>query len=324
MVPKPKLSRDVPRTVDLRPGANLFQALLILVFSVVGAIVGFQAFHSLKGPPGFEAMGKWIAAAGGGVLGMLVGTLVSGFILMFLPQTIATIDHDASINKYRRHCRRLNTMVSFCIIGVAVLLVWLSPLPLPAPDWLFLPWLVPMLVCYTLAQYHCRVLDLWLCPNCDHCFGRPGPYTRFPHHCDNCRYAIESDSDDSSPLASTIGTIVSSSEFLMKNPGENKRLKKRLWIAVTLIRSAGILSVATLASMLVLFLLTNLAEGTPLGVPYMAWLVITFVLVLASRCVEIGMVIFRLMTKEEIASYSKLKRCKEWPESWWEEDVERR
>ncbi|MBP88623.1 MAG: hypothetical protein CMJ64_18235 [Planctomycetaceae bacterium] len=98
---------------------------MIVAVSLVGAIVGYQLVVN----------GRWIAAAGGGVLGMIVATFVSGFILMFLPQTIATIEIQSSINKYRNLRRRLTILATFYLIWAAVAVGWLA-LSLPVTGWL--------------------------------------------------------------------------------------------------------------------------------------------------------------------------------------------
>jgi hypothetical protein len=181
--PEPTMTRDVPRTLDLRPSANIFQASLILVVSPIGAIVGFQ----------MVANGRWIAAAGGGIVGMIVATFISGFVLMFRPQSIPQIDALASINKYRRIRRWYTTCAVFFVCWVVVAVGWLF-CALPLAAWSIATWSVPMLACYVLLQYHRHVLDLWRCPNCGELFGRYGAFTRLPHHCPTCVFTVDRDS----------------------------------------------------------------------------------------------------------------------------------
>jgi hypothetical protein len=181
---RPELARDVPRTIDLRPSANVFQASLILVVSVIGALIGFQ----------MVADGRWIAAACGGVVGMIVATFVSGFILMFLPQTIPRIEIQTSINKYRNLRRRL-TLLAWCyVIWAAIAVGWLA-LSLPMNAWPISVWSFLMFVCYVLLRYSARVLDLWRCPKCDQLFGRRGAFARYPHCCRNCGFTVDRDGD---------------------------------------------------------------------------------------------------------------------------------
>ena len=182
---KPKLARDIPRRIDLRLSANLFQASLILVASLVGALVGYLAVVDER----------WIGAAGGGVLGMIVATFISGFVLMFFPQKIVTIELHAYIKKYRRIRRRLTILVSFYVVWAAVLLLALPFLAFPVTDTVIALLSLPMCVCYALQMYHVLVLDLWRCPSCNHLFRRRGPFARYPHYCDNCGYKVDRDGD---------------------------------------------------------------------------------------------------------------------------------
>jgi len=80
---KSTLPHDIPRTIDLRLAPNLVQASGIVLLSFVGAFVGYHAVN----------VGQWIAAAAGGVAGMVVATLISGVTLMFMPAA-ATSDVD--------------------------------------------------------------------------------------------------------------------------------------------------------------------------------------------------------------------------------------
>ncbi|QDU90757.1 hypothetical protein Pla175_41690 [Pirellulimonas nuda] len=176
---KSKLARDVPPTIDLRPSANAFQASLVLIASLIGALIGFQ----------IVANGRWIAAACGGIVGIIAATFVSGFLLMFLPQAIPHIEIQASIHRYQNLRRRLTVLAWCYVVWGAIAIGWLA-IELPTNDWLIAIWLLLMLICYAVLGHTARLLDLWRCPACDQMFGRRASFERYPHCCRNCGFTV--------------------------------------------------------------------------------------------------------------------------------------
>jgi len=63
--------------LQLQRGRNLFQAIALLIFAGIGAVVGY--FLTDDRPD--------IAALVGGVVGAVVGSFLSGFVLMLKPST---------------------------------------------------------------------------------------------------------------------------------------------------------------------------------------------------------------------------------------------
>jgi hypothetical protein len=180
---KSKLPHDIPRTIDLRSTPNAFQASAILFLSFVGAIVGYHAVH----------IGKWIAAAGGGVVGMVIATFVGGFILMFMPpQAVPTITMDEWLAKFRTWRRRLTFTASLCVCWIGLALAW-HYLTLPNNTTLVVSWSVLMFVLYVVPHYYVHVLRQCRCPMCDQLFGYRGAFARYPHCCQHCRFTVNRD-----------------------------------------------------------------------------------------------------------------------------------
>lgn len=99
--------------LQLHRGRNLFQLAALLILAAIGAIVGW--FLSEDRPD--------LAALVGGVLGMIVGTFLSGFLLMFLPPAATTMTLAKFQRKYRGTKRRL-------IISSIAFAVFLLTLPI--------------------------------------------------------------------------------------------------------------------------------------------------------------------------------------------------
>jgi len=180
---KPDLVRDIPRTVDCRLTANIFQGFSILVLSIVGALIGYRAVEEWQ----------WVAAAAGAVIGIIAATLTTGFILMFFPQRVPLTGVEDAIAKYRRIWRRYNVLVCFYFLWGVMWIAWIYFAPediiwdvVPAILWL---------VCFGVLIYHISLLDLWLCPSCGQNFARQHRFRRlfqrFPHECRKCKFKIE-------------------------------------------------------------------------------------------------------------------------------------
>ena len=180
---KSQLSHDVLRTIDLRSTLNLIQAWAILLLSFVGAVVGYHTVN----------VGQWIAAVGGGVVGMVVATFVSGFILMFAPpQTVPTMTMDAWIAKFRTWRRRLTFTTSLCVGWIGIAAAW-HCLELPTSTLLNSFWSVFMLLVYVVPHYYVHVLRQCCCPRCDELFRYRGAFARYPHCCRYCNFTVTRD-----------------------------------------------------------------------------------------------------------------------------------
>jgi len=179
-----KLVHDVPKTLDLRLSANLFQAFAIFVISSVGGIIGYRVVSE----------GKWYAAATGVVFGVIVATCITGFIVMLLPQPIPMITPQASVQKYIRFWYRFNLLGVSYLLGGTLTVAWTS-FQLSTPGWLSLGWFVLFFSCCGALLYHSRVLDQWRCPKCEKPFGRQRLFRRFPHRCRHCEFAISNERD---------------------------------------------------------------------------------------------------------------------------------
>ena len=180
---KSKLPYDVPRAIDLRSTPTCFQASAILLLSFAGAFVGYHAVN----------IGQWIAAAAGGVVGMLVATFASGFVLMFMPpQTAPTIAMDAWMAKFRTWRRRLTFTTSLCVCWIGIAFAW-HYLKLPTSTSLIALWSILMFVLFVVPHYYVLVLRQCRCPRCDELFGYRGAFARYPYCCRNCKFTVTRD-----------------------------------------------------------------------------------------------------------------------------------
>jgi hypothetical protein len=177
---KSKLPHDVPRTIDLRATTNVFQASAIVLLSILGAIVGYHAV----------GVGQWFAAAGGGIVGMVVATFISGLVLMFTPpQAVPTITMDAWIAKYRTWRRRFTFATVLCICWIGIAFAW-HYLRFPTSSLLIAFWSVLMFVFYAVPHSYVHGLRQCRCPSCDEVFGFRGAFARYPHCCRNCNFTV--------------------------------------------------------------------------------------------------------------------------------------
>lgn len=175
---KSTVVKDLPKTVDLRLSANLFQATSILLTSMIGASIGYRLVDEYR----------LLAASCGAVAGMIVATFFTGLVLMFLPADLPDIEKSAAIGKYRTLCRRFSMLGWFFVLwaGLAML-----SLPFIRNGWIIGIWGGTMLACYSLLLYHSHALDLWQCPRCGDRFGRRSVFKRLPHDCRHCQFTID-------------------------------------------------------------------------------------------------------------------------------------
>ena len=172
--------RGIPRTLDLRPSANLFQLCWILTLSAIGVIVGLLLVREAP---------VWIGAAVGALFGMVIGALVSGFVLMLRPPEPPLISANESIGKYRSIQRQGRLLILFtfawCSVGFAFCVAF---------GWQFIwVWVLIKFVCCLLNGYNSHQLAIWPCPDCGEPFGQLGVFEGYPHRCRSCGYTIEAD-----------------------------------------------------------------------------------------------------------------------------------
>jgi len=159
---------------------SLAQLAAIIVFSAAGAVIG--SFMTNNRPD--------LAALAGGILGMIVGTFVSGFVLMLLPTPIKTMTLRQIRSKYRQLRSRL-------IIATIVLALFMLTLPLIISQFgddestfacaMCVLWFgaTPVLFVYTkMLAYRLRK---WRCPACGEPFGKQWT------SCSNCGLSINPD-----------------------------------------------------------------------------------------------------------------------------------
>jgi hypothetical protein len=165
-------------------GRNLFQAGAVLLFAAVGAIVGYFATNDRPD----------MAALFGGVLGMTVGTFLSGFVLMLRPPPPAMLTLAEIQQEYRRSKRRL-TIAAIALAAFLLtmpLVIWRfadADSDLSVPVCVF--WIVATcgLCVYVRGLSHeCRT---WTCPNC----GKP--LEDEPSRCVHCGLSIDNITDQS-------------------------------------------------------------------------------------------------------------------------------
>ena len=163
--------------VQLHPRRNLFQLASLLVFAAIGATIGW--FLTDNRPD--------LAALVGGVLGMIVGTFLSGFVLMLMPAPTITITPQAFGRKRLALKRRLKiATIAFAVCVLSSPLI-ISKFGHEDSDFswgicLFWGCLTAGLCAYTkglaLSLRECK------CPACGKPFGRLGSA------CGNCGFQI--------------------------------------------------------------------------------------------------------------------------------------
>jgi hypothetical protein len=139
--------------LQLHAGRNLWQAASLVLFAIVGVAVG----SSLKFPR------PELAALAGGVIGAVVGTFLSGLVLMLVPPQAAKVSLAEVQAIYRSRMRRmyLSFAVAIAIIAVVAALVKFGPRG-NAFEWFFFAALPFILYANQLGFQ----LKNWKCPNC--------------------------------------------------------------------------------------------------------------------------------------------------------------
>jgi hypothetical protein len=112
-----------PEGLQLHAGRNFFQLFSLLFFAVAGAVMGWFATDDRPD----------IAALIGGILGMIVGTFLSGFILMRVPAPGAT----TTVSEFRRLHQKLRRRLIVALVAFCACTIGLSfTVPLAnADDW---------------------------------------------------------------------------------------------------------------------------------------------------------------------------------------------
>lgn len=122
----PNTVPDVPGSCDLGRKANLFQASIALMGSVVGAVVGFGVTNDRPG----------LAALAGGVVGLILAVFVAGFVLMCLPRR--RISLEAARIKLQSMKRRVNVTRAVAVLMILVCAGLIYALARQDNTWAFL------------------------------------------------------------------------------------------------------------------------------------------------------------------------------------------
>jgi len=167
---EPRFAFDTQHGLQLQRGRNLVQAAVVLAFAVAGAILGFLATDDHPE----------IAAIGCAVLGMAVGTLLSGVALLFIPPPPAMLTLGEIEQRYRRLNRRwqIDVVAFLALIAGGPFLVPL--LEAKGGAWGFIAILAYICtlvgLCASAKALGFRLRD-WKCPHC----GRLVSECRFRH-----------------------------------------------------------------------------------------------------------------------------------------------
>lgn len=168
--------------LQLHRNRNLFQLASLLIFAAIGATIGW--FLTDDRPD--------IAALVGGVLGMIAGTFLSGFVLMLMPAPTIKITAHEFGRKHRALKRHL-------IVASIAFAVFLFGLPFIISrfghDDSDLAWVVCLMwivltvgLCAYTKGLALRVREC-KCPACGETFSRIGS------HCSQCGFSIAPDGE---------------------------------------------------------------------------------------------------------------------------------
>lgn len=171
--------------LQLHAKRNLFQLTALVFVASVGALIGWSMTDNRQD----------LAALVGGLLGMVVGTLLSGFILLLVPPPFVSV----TLSEFGRRCRAIkrHLIVSgvvfvTCILGLPFVISRFGHDDSDLAWCICLTWIVATvgLCAYTKTLAH-RIREL-KCLACGERFGRIGS------PCSHCGLSPFRDSDQTS------------------------------------------------------------------------------------------------------------------------------
>ncbi len=168
--------------LQLHSKRNVLQLGAVLASVAVGAIIGY--FLTDERPD--------LAALAGGVVGMLFGAFVSGFILMHLPTPTVTMTLGEI--RHKRHRLKRRVIIAAIAFGLLILSLPLIISRFGHDDSTFawtmcLVWIGATLGSYFYASLLAYRLHEWQCPLCSKPFGKRST------SCDSCGLSLNPESE---------------------------------------------------------------------------------------------------------------------------------
>jgi hypothetical protein len=153
--------------LQLHANRNLFQLTALIVVASIGAVIGWSMTDDRPD----------LAALVGGILGMIVGTFLSGFVLMLIPPPAVSVTLTDFARKYRAMKRRWVVSSVGYAAGLLGLPFMISCFRYDGSDvaWCIgLAWIVATFgLCAYRRMLGYRIREL-RCPACSERFGRIG------------------------------------------------------------------------------------------------------------------------------------------------------